>query len=148
MMKFRYILIIIFVTLCSSINAQSVKLNKDMLCQVLKKEHKCKVVVKDICDKDGVTIITWAYRQGYTSNPLSYNGKCLYIEYFIEHDSYGSSFYRELYIPYSIVNKKKLEKSDVVYYQDRWGGKGIRFDSQGGSIEANNIIKGIIKCVQ
>lgn len=148
MMKFRNICIILFATLCSSINAQSVKLNKDMLCQVLEKAHTCKVEIKDICDKDGVTIITWAYRQGYTSNPLSYKGKCLYIKYYIEHDSNGSSFYRELYIPYTIVNKKNLEKSDVVYYQDRWGGKGIRFDSQGGRLEVNNTIKGILKCVQ
>lgn len=144
----RLLLIILFATFYSPISAQSIRFNMDSLRHVLNAEHKCKIEIKQTCDKDGVTIITWAYRQGYTKDALSYNGKCIYIEYYIENDSHGSSFYRELYIPYTLINKKRFEKSDVVYYQDRWGGKGCRFDSQGGSYEANNTIKEIIKCIR
>lgn len=56
MMQFRNICIILFATSCCSISAQSVKLNKDKLCQVLEKAHTCKVEIKDICDKDGGNI--------------------------------------------------------------------------------------------
>jgi hypothetical protein len=43
---------------------------------------------------------------------------------------------------------KELEKSDEVYYMDRWAGKGPRFDSQGGTFTVNNTVKQIIKLIK
>jgi hypothetical protein len=144
MKEFRLLLVILFATIYPSISsAQNIRYSIDSLSLVLNKEHKCKIEIRDTGDKNGVTITTWGY-----SRPLVYGGKCLYIKYSIECDASGSSFYRELYIPYTLINKKKIEKGDIVYYQDRWGGKGTHFDPQGGCFEANGTIKEIIKCIQ
>lgn len=50
--------------------------------------------------------------------------------------------------PFEYLTEIKLEESDVVYYMDRWAGKGPRFDSQGGSFTINTFIYKIIKLLR
>ena len=111
------------------------------------KEHKCRVAVQDISKKYNETITTWGYRQGYTSTPLVAKGCCICIHYYVDKDTGGSSYYRDLFIPIEYVTKE-LEKSDEVYYMDRWAGKGPRFDSQGGTFTVNNTVRQIIKLIK
>ena len=85
--------------------------------------------------------------QGYTSIPLVAKGCCICIHYYVDKDAGGSSYYRDLFIPIEYVTKK-LEKSDEVYYMDRWAGKGPRFDSQGGTFAVNNTVRQIVKLIK
>ena len=110
------------------------------------KSH-CISLVQDISKKYNETITTWGYRQGYTSTPLVAKGCCICIHYYVDKDTGGSSYYRDLFIPIEYVTKE-LEKSDEVYYMDRWAGKGPRFDSQGGTFTVNNTVRQIIKLIK
>lgn len=74
--------------------------------------------------------------------------KCVCIHYYVEKDTNGSSYYRDLFIPFEYLTEINLEESDVVYYMDRWAGKGSRFDSQGGCFTINTSIKKIIKLLR
>lgn len=144
----RLLLLILFVsTICVMAFPQKVMGDKIAICKVLAKEHNCRVTVQDISKKCDETITTWGYRQGYTPIPLVAYGCCIYIHYYVDKDAGGSSYYRDLFIPIEYVTKK-LEKSDKVYYRDRWAGKGPRFDSQGGTFAVNNTVKQIIKLIK
>ena len=103
-------------------------------------------MVDDISMKSDVNILTWGHLQGYTKKPLIAEGDCVCIHYYVEKDTNGSSYYRDLFIPFEYLTEIKLEESDVVYYMDRWDGKGPRFDSQGGFFTINTSIYKIIKC--
>ena len=60
---------------------------------------------------------------------------------------FHKAYYRDLFIPIEYVTKE-LEKSDEVYYMDRWAGKGPRFDSQGSTFTVNNTVRQIIKLIK
>mgnify|MGYP000637797558 FL=1 len=72
---------------------------------------------------------------------------CIRDSYYVDKDNGGSSYYRDLFIPIEYVTKE-LEKSDEVYYMDRWAGKGPRFDFQGGTFTVNNTVRQIIKLIK
>ena len=115
----KRLLLLIFVSaICAMAFPQKVTGDKSTICKILTKEHKCRVAVQDISKKYNKTINTG-----------------------------GSSYYRDLFIPIEYVTRE-LEKSDEVYYMDRWAGKGPRFDSQGGTFTVNNTVRQIIKLIK
>lgn len=113
----------------------------------LQKNTNVELQFKIFQKKYNETITTWGYRQGYTSTPLVAKGCCICIHYYVDKDTGGSSYYRDLFIPIEYVTRE-LEKSDEVYYMDRWAGKGPRFDSQGGTFTVNNTVRQIIKLIK
>ena len=113
----------------------------------LQKNTNVELQFKIFQKKYNETITTWGYRQGYTSTPLVAKGCCICIHYYVDKDTGGSSYYRDLFIPIEYVTRE-LEKSDEVYYMDRWAGKGSRFDSQGGTFTVNNTVRQIIKLIK
>ena len=144
----KRLLLFIFVSaICAMAFPLKVTGDKSTICKILTKEHKCRVAVQDISKKYNETINTWGYRQGYTQTPLVAKRCCICIHYYVDKDTGGSSYYRDLFIPIEYVTKE-LEKSDEVYYMDRWAGKGPRFDSQGGTFTVNNTVRQIIKLIK
>ena len=144
----KRLLLFIFVSaICAMAFPQKVTGDQSTICKILTKEHKCRVAVQDISKKYNETITTWGYLQGYTSTPLVAKGCCICIHYYVDKDTGGSSYYRDLFIPIAYVTKE-LEKSDEVYYMDRWAGKGLRFDSQGCTFTVNNTVRQIIKLIK
>ena len=97
--------------------------------------------------KSDVKILTWGYLQGYTKAPLIAKGYCVCIHYYVEKDTNGSAYFRDLFIPIKYLTKIKFEESDVVYYMDRWAEKGPRFDYQGGCLTINDTLEKIIKLI-
>ena len=121
----KRLLLLIFVSaICAMAFPQKVTGDKSAICKILTKEHKCRVVVQDISKRC-----------------------CICIHYYVDKDTGGSSYYRDLFIPIEYVTKE-LEKSDEVYYMDRWAGKGPRFDSQGGTFTVNHTVRQIIKLIK
>lgn len=108
----KRLLLLIFVSaICAMAFPQKVTGDKSAICKILTKEHKCRVVVQDISKKYNETITTWGYRQGYTSTPLVAKRCCICIHYYVDKDTGGSSYYRDLFIPIEYVTKDIIRKS-------------------------------------
>ena len=103
----KRLLLLIFVSaICAMAFPQKVTGDKSAICKILTKEHKCRVAVQDISKKYNETITTWGYRQGYTSIPLVAKGCCICIHYYVDKDTGGSSYYRDLFIPIRVCDKR------------------------------------------
>ena len=134
--------------ICLMIFSQDFVEYKKTIEEVLQSDHRCKVMVDEISMKSDVNILTWGHLLGHAKTPLIVEGDCVCIHYYVEKDTNGSSYYRDLFIPFEYLTEINLEESDVVYYMDRWAGKGSRFDSQGGYFTINTSINKIIKLLR
>lgn len=115
----KRLLLLIFVSaICAMAFPQKVTGDKSAICKILTKEHKCRVAVQDISKKCNETITTWDYRQGYTSTPLVAKGSCICIHYYVDKDTGGSSYYRDLFIPIEYVTKNSKNQMRSIIWTD------------------------------
>ena len=141
----RRFLIILLLSMSVQSFAQHVVAEKWAIQGVLNKNYECQVTIGEVSTILNPSIRLWGFKpHTYEPNVLNIKGRCVSVEYSIEKDSNGSSYKRLLLIPISLLQVTKFKDKDVVYYEDSWTGKGPRFDRQGGSYKANDMIKEIL----
>ena len=141
----RRFIIILLLSISIQSFAQKLVADKGAIQSILNNNYECLVMIGEVSTILNPSIRLWGYKpQTYEPNELNINGRCISIEYSIEKDSHGSSYKRLLLIPVSLLQVMKFKEDDIVYYEDSWTGKGPRFDRQGGSYKANEMIKEIL----
>ena len=141
----RMYIFILLLSIFGQSSAQKVITEKRTIQSILNNHYECQVMIGEVSTIFNPSIRLWGFNpQTYEPRVLNIKERCVSIEYSIEKDNNGSSYKRLLLIPVSLLQVKKFDEDDLVYYEDSWTEKGPRFDRQGGSYKANDMIKEII----